>query len=46
MKLVNKLENDLPILIHSADCILEKDIQLNISDYDVGIITKNYEEHS
>ena len=43
MKLVNKLENDLPILIHSADCILEKDIQLNISDYDVGIITKkNY----
>ena len=47
MKLVNKLENDLPILIHSADCILEKDIQLNISDYDVGIITKKIiEEHS
>ena len=42
MKLVEKIDNDLPILIHSADCILEKDIELNIPDYDVGVITKNY----
>ena len=43
MKLVEKIDNDLPILIHSADCILEKDIELNITDYDVGVITKkNY----
>ena len=31
MKLVEKIDNDLPILIHSADCILEKDIELNIT---------------
>ena len=44
MKLVEKIDNDLPILIHSADCILEKDIELNITDYDVGVITKKTTE--
>ena len=43
MKLVDEVENDFPILIHSADCILDKNIELDITDYDVGIITKkNY----
>ena len=40
MKLVEKIENNYPILIHSADCILDKDVNLNLNNYDVGVVTK------
>ena len=42
-KLINKINNNLPILIHSADCILDKDLKIEIGNYDVVIFTKkNY----
>ena len=40
MKLVEKIENNYPILIHSADCILDKDVNLNLNNYDVAVVTK------
>ena len=41
--LVKEIKNDLPILIHSADCILDKTINIEIDNFDIVIFTKeNY----
>lgn len=43
LKLINQIENNNPILVHSADSILDKDVNLDLKNFDVGILTKqNY----
>ena len=41
--LIESIENDSPVLIHSADCILDKNISVDIGSFDVVVYTKkNY----
>ena len=40
-KLVKEVFNSKPILIHSADCILDKSTIIDIGDYDIVVYTKN-----
>ncbi len=43
LKLVELIDNNDPILIHSADCILEKSTEVKIDKYDIVVYTKkNY----
>ena len=43
LKLIEKIDNSRPVLIHSADCILDKKTNMNIEDSDIVIFTKkNY----
>ena len=41
LKLIEKIENNEAILIHSADCILDKSTDVKIGDYDIVVYTKN-----
>lgn len=43
LRLLKEIDNSLPILFHSADCILDKDLKIKMGMYDVIIYTKkNY----
>lgn len=43
LKLIEKIDNELPILVHSADCILDKNLNMNMGNADVVVFTKkNY----
>ena len=39
--LIESIDNDNPILIHSADCILDKSTEINIEEFDIVVYTKN-----
>ena len=39
--MIEKIENNEAILIHSADCILDKTTDVKIEDYDIVVYTKN-----
>ena len=39
--LIEQVENDKPILIHSSDCILDKRTKIQIEDNDVVVYTKS-----
>ena len=41
LELVKSIDNNLPILVHSADCILDKEINFQEVDYDVLVVTKS-----
>ena len=41
LKLIEKIENNEAILIHSADCVLDKSTDVKIGDYDIVVYTKN-----
>lgn len=38
--LINSIDNSNPILVHSADCILDKKIKIEIEDSDIVVYTK------
>jgi NDP-sugar pyrophosphorylase family protein len=40
MRLIDEIDNDHPILIHSADVILDKSLRFNFNNYDVVVFTK------
>ena len=41
--LINEIQNDYPVLIHSADCILDKNTKIDTEDCDIIVYTKeNY----
>ena len=39
--LIESIDNDNPILIHSADCILDRSTEINIEEFDIVVYTKN-----
>ena len=41
LKLLDHVENDNPILFHSADCILDKNLIIDIGEFDVVVYTKS-----
>ena len=41
LKLVEKVVDSKPILIHSADCILDKELEIDMGDNDIVLFTKN-----
>ncbi len=41
LKLIENIQNNEAILIHSADCILDKNTDVKIKDYDIVVYTKN-----
>tara|TARA_B100000965_G_scaffold166375_1_gene138684 strand:- start:23006 stop:24505 length:1500 start_codon:yes stop_codon:yes gene_type:complete len=41
LKLIEKINNDKPLLIHSSDCILDKDTNINIDNFDIVVYTKS-----
>ena len=40
IKLIENIDNNKPLLIHSSDCILDKNTKINIENSDIVIFTK------
>ena len=40
--LIDEVNNDNPILIHSSDCVLDKETEIELEDSDIVVFTKNY----
>ena len=41
LKLIEEIDNKKPLLIHSSDCILDKNTKINIDSYDIVVFTKS-----
>ena len=41
LKLIEEIDNKKPLLIHSSDCILDKNTKINIESYDIVVFTKS-----
>ena len=41
LKLIEKVDNNNPLLIHSSDCILDKNIKIEIQNFDIIVFTKS-----